>query len=119
MPIAQNEYDIRRSTWLQIVTNRQPYEVAQVEYGNYVVALRPYCRASIDLPLSQREKEALLHYSRGYSKSEISGFMSVSTHTVETYRRRILEKTNARNITAAACLAVAYATGADITQRRH
>ncbi|MFY1586544.1 response regulator transcription factor [Micromonospora sp. WMMD734] len=43
--------------------------------------------------LSPREKEVLVHFSDGLTYVQIGRRMSISTRTVDTYLRRIREKT--------------------------
>lgn len=46
---------------------------------------------SLDL-LSDREREVLTYTARGYSSREIGEMLFISDKTVETYRRRLMEK---------------------------
>lgn len=50
------------------------------------------------LKLSRREKEVLTYLSQGLSTPEISRLMFLSTNTVQTYRKRLMEKLEARNV---------------------
>jgi len=47
--------------------------------------------------LSDREMQVLLRLAQGSTTREVSGSLSLSVSTVETYRSRILEKLNLRN----------------------
>lgn len=49
------------------------------------------------LKISKREKEVLSWLSQGYSSKEIAEQLSISVHTVQTYRKRLLEKTQVKN----------------------
>ena len=48
--------------------------------------------------LSKREKEVLTLLSQGLSTSEIANKIFLSTNTVHTYRKRLMEKLEARNV---------------------
>ncbi len=51
-----------------------------------------------ELPsLSKRERQILLHVKEGLLSKEISDKLSISVHTVNTHRQRILEKLGANN----------------------
>ena len=52
---------------------------------------------SEDIKLSQREKEILVWIAKGYTNSKIAEKLFLSTHTVITHRRNLLQKINARN----------------------
>ncbi|MGH9641157.1 MAG: LuxR C-terminal-related transcriptional regulator [Terriglobales bacterium] len=47
--------------------------------------------------LSEREEQVLRHVALGYTHKEIAALLSLSAKTVNTYRSRILEKTNLRS----------------------
>lgn len=47
--------------------------------------------------LTQREREVLLLIQQGHLSKEISEMLSISVHTVNTHRQRILEKFDASN----------------------
>jgi DNA-binding NarL/FixJ family response regulator len=48
--------------------------------------------------LSKREKEVLALLSQGLSTSEIANKIFLSTNTVHTYRKRLMEKLEAKNV---------------------
>lgn len=48
--------------------------------------------------LSKREKEVLNYLSEGFSTPEIAERMFLSTNTIQTYRKRLMEKLEARNV---------------------
>ena len=48
--------------------------------------------------LSKREKEVLTLLSQGLSTSEIANKIFLSTNTVHTYRKRLMEKLEAKNV---------------------
>ena len=54
--------------------------------------------------LSKREEEVLELLARGFLCKEISDELGISTHTVDTYRRRIYEKLHVRSRAQAAAL---------------
>ena len=48
--------------------------------------------------LSDREKEVLTYLMQGLSTREIARRMYLSINTIQTYRKRLLEKMNAKNV---------------------
>ena len=48
--------------------------------------------------LSPREKEVLAYLSKGLSTSEISDRLFLSVNTIQTYRKRLMEKLEAKNV---------------------
>ena len=48
--------------------------------------------------LSRREKEVLAYLSQGLSTSEISQLLFLSINTIQTYRTRLMEKLEAKNV---------------------
>lgn len=48
--------------------------------------------------LSEREKEVLAYLMQGLSTREIAQRMYLSVNTIQTYRKRLLEKMNAKNV---------------------
>lgn len=53
--------------------------------------------------LSKREKEVLDYLSQGMNTAEISARMFLSTNTIQTYRKRLLEKLDAHNVAELVC----------------
>ncbi|MYT68230.1 MULTISPECIES: helix-turn-helix transcriptional regulator [unclassified Streptomyces] len=53
--------------------------------------------SSAPVALSNRERETLGHLAEGLTHASIARRMNLSPHTVDTYLRRIREKTGARN----------------------
>jgi len=49
------------------------------------------------LRLAKREKEVLKWVAKGFSSKKIAEEMGISFHTVQTYRKRLLEKTQVKN----------------------
>lgn len=47
--------------------------------------------------LSNREKETLRHIADGYTTKEIAKMLEISSETVKTYRRNLIEKLHANN----------------------
>jgi two-component system response regulator NreC len=56
--------------------------------------------------LTQREKQVLQMIAEGYTTKEIAKKMSLSTKTVETHRKKIMDKLNIYNIAALTKLAI-------------
>lgn len=53
--------------------------------------------------LSKREKEVLTCLSQGLSTAQIAQTLFLSPNTVQTYRKRLLEKLEARNVAELVC----------------
>lgn len=49
------------------------------------------------VPLSSRELEIIMMASKAYSSAEIADKLCITTRTVETHRKRIMEKTKCKN----------------------
>jgi DNA-binding CsgD family transcriptional regulator len=47
------------------------------------------------LELSPREREVLGHFATGFTYAQIANRLGISPHTVDTYLRRVREKTGA------------------------
>lgn len=58
----------------------------------------PPTEKPIPSELAGREKEVLAYLSQGMSTSEIAKKMFLSTNTVHTYRERLMDKLNAKNV---------------------
>ena len=56
-----------------------------------------------NIVLTPREKEILEYICRGFSTSEIAGFLNLSNRTVEGHRNRLLRKSRCKN---SVCLAI-------------
>lgn len=56
--------------------------------------------------ITEREKQIVIHFSRGLSAEQIAAEMNLSPHTVKTHRRNILNKSGCTNTTelVAKCL---------------
>ena len=55
--------------------------------------------------ITRREKEVLFNLSEGFSSKEIGARLYISTHTVETHKRNLMAKLNAKNTTHLVILA--------------
>jgi DNA-binding NarL/FixJ family response regulator len=60
------------------------------------VALDHEATARATLSLSERERDVLTALARGASYKDIAGQLSVGVRTIETYRRRVVEKLGLR-----------------------
>lgn len=69
-----------------------------------------------NLPLSRRELEALYFFSSGLSGLQVADRMSVSPHTVDTYKRRFFEKLGVDSIVQASSIDIAVACGGSVTK---
>ena len=54
-------------------------------------------KKSSDARLTRREKEVLTHIADGHSNKEIADKLFVSTHTVDSHRKNLLAKLEAKN----------------------
>ena len=73
------------------------------EVGKYMIDMIQLrgSKDQLSQPLSRRETEILKLMADGLVRREIAGLLTVSTHTVETHVRSILEKLDAVNVAAA------------------
>jgi DNA-binding CsgD family transcriptional regulator len=51
----------------------------------------------IDKKITGREAEVLSYLAKGFSTEEISNALGITTHTVETHRKKLLQKFEAKN----------------------
>lgn len=65
---------------------------------NSIARKTPKQRLTIDASLSDREKEILLLIVNEYSNQEIADKLFISTRTVESHKRNLLEKTGCKNV---------------------
>lgn len=85
------------------------------QIGHYEVEVLPKPLLSCsELLLSKREWQALSLFSLGMSAPEVAAKMHVTSCTVETYKRRVFQKLGVRSVAAAASLAMALLTGANV-----
>ena len=54
-------------------------------------------KKSSDARLTRREKEVLTHIADGFSNKEIADKLFVSTHTIDSHRKNLLAKLEAKN----------------------
>lgn len=78
--------------------------IHQVHAGNPYFGLEILAEASsktnkdvVTEPLTKREKEVLCKIGEGYTTKEIAKQLNIGSTTVDTYRRNLLLKLNARN----------------------
>lgn len=62
-----------------------------------IVHYRNIKREKITMEISKREKEILILISNGMSNKAAASELGISPNTVQTYRRRLLLKLNAKN----------------------
>ena len=60
--------------------------------------VRPSTRTTPERSLAPREREILRHIATGQTTKEIAAALGVGTKTVETHRRRIMEKLNRHSV---------------------
>ena len=60
--------------------------------------VRPSTRSTPERSLAPREREILRHIAAGQTTKEIAAALGVGTKTVETHRRRIMEKLNRHSV---------------------
>lgn len=75
---------------------------------DHVVDMIRKIRSSSIECLTMREKQVLSMIARGYTCAAIANELSISFHTADTYRKRLLRKLNAPNIAALGALAGAW-----------
>lgn len=69
------------------------------EFADLPIYLRGHQKEkSIPSELAEREKEVLAYLSQGMNTAEIAERMYLSTNTVHTYRKRLMEKLDAKNV---------------------
>lgn len=97
------ELDAKGNVWLalgiiDISPNQGEYQGVRSQILNFktgvIVNLK---KQDLHIRLTKREKEILSLIKDGYLSKEISEKLSISLHTVNTHRQRILEKMNADN----------------------
>ena len=94
-----------------------PVEASHMRIGEYLVKVYPtYYNDPSKLPLSMRELDVLYWFSAGLRGPAVAKKIGVSPHTVDTYKRRVFEKLGVGTIAQASALAMAIATGADVTK---
>lgn len=102
------ELDLRGNVWLSLgVIDVSPNQDPNAVFRSSVMDFRtgrvyPVDYAGLKAPasavvLSEREKEVMALIRDGYLSKEISDMLSISVHTVNTHRQRILKKLDANN----------------------
>lgn len=98
------ELDKRGQVWLLIsIVDISPYQEeykgSKSQLLNFrtgrIIPIEPSTNAQFEL--TKRELEVLKMVKDGYLSKEISDRLSISVHTVNTYRQRFLEKLGANN----------------------
>lgn len=92
---------------IDLSPNQEPYEGVKSQLVNYKTGkIHPFLEpAEAENPLTKREKEVLRLVKKGLLSKEISERLSISVHTVNTHRQRILQKLGADNSVEAAAYA--------------
>ena len=75
-----------------VLFDKKRNQLQVISPGDFFVAGKP-------IKLSNREKEVLQFLASGYSSKAIAEKLKISFHTVATYRKRLLEKTDVKNTT--------------------
>ncbi len=75
-----------------VLFDRKRNQLQVIKPGDYFIAGKP-------LKFSKREKEVLGFLASGYSSKAIAEKLQLSFHTIVTYRKRLLEKTEVKNTT--------------------
>lgn len=69
------------------------------EFSDWAIYKKHYqAIRTIPTELSEREKEVLTYLSQGMSTSEIAEKMCLSSNTVHTYRKRLMDKMDTQNV---------------------
>jgi DNA-binding CsgD family transcriptional regulator len=96
------EADSRGNAWLSlgiidISPNQDDFSGVRSQVLNFKTGRIIDTQPAASFKLTKREKEILSLVKEGYLSKEISEKLSISLHTVNTHRQRILEKMNADN----------------------
>jgi len=100
------ELDSRGNIWLALAVldispNQEEYQGVKCQIFNYktgeIVSVLALDHIDSQIELTQREREILKLVRAGYLSKEISEMLSISVHTVNTHRQRILEKLGVDN----------------------
>ena len=75
-----------------VLYDKKRNQLQVINPGEFFIAGKP-------LKYSKREKEVLLLLASGYSSKAIAEKLKLSFHTIATYRKRLLEKTEVKNTT--------------------
>lgn len=82
---------------IRTVAQGEPYlrpEAARLLVGGYLERVRHGEERDSYAALTQRERQVLQLTAEGYTAQEIADQLVISVNTVETYRRRVMEKLN-------------------------
>lgn len=92
---------------IDLSPNQESYEGVKSQLLNYKTGkIHPFLEPTeTENPLTKREKEVLQLVKKGLLSKEISERLSISVHTVNTHRQRILQKLGADNSVEAAAYA--------------
>ena len=100
------ELDSRGNIWLALAVldispNQEEYQGVKCQIFNYktgeIVSVLALDHIDSQIELTQREREILKLVRAGYLSKEISEMLSISVHTVNTHRQRILERLGVDN----------------------
>lgn len=80
-------------------------EVYKTIIGN-IAGRKPKERLTLEVELSDREKEVLVLIANEYTNQEIADKLYISIRTVETHKRNLLEKTGCKNVAGLVMYAV-------------
>lgn len=109
------ELDKKGQVWLlvsfvDISPNQEEYDGMRSQLLNFrtgkAIAMETPAKAQFEL--TKRETEVLKLVKEGYLSKEISDKLSISVHTVNTHRQRVLEKLGANNSFEAIMFASKY-----------
>lgn len=88
------------------------------EIGNYEITMgRQRAVREFDLGLSVRENQALNLFAQGYCSQGAANEMGVRKNTMDTFRRRILEKLGVHTTAEAITIATACWCNAEMRER--
>ncbi len=68
--------------------------------------IKPKSRLSLEIPLTNREKEVLHLICKEYSNKEISDELFIGMRTVDAHKRNLLEKTGCKNVAGLVVFAI-------------
>lgn len=87
--------------------NRMNYTLSVYETGRGFVNIVNDIIVDGDCPLSEREIEVLRQTSYGFSEKQIADTLNISTETVKTHRKNMLQKVAAKNAVEMVRIAIA------------
>ncbi len=113
--LGVNGYLLKNSTQEEIIEAVRTVISGENYFANSVtkslidfMAGRPKAkqRLTLEVPLSKREKEVLKLVVNEQSNQEIANTLFISSRTVETHKRNLLDKTGAKNVAGLVMYAV-------------